>query len=123
MLNQRSVKNLNGKVRRERDSRFWRHCLYSVLIGIVIVTGFSLAIQQHFAAHQFSVKNVELHRERERLKSEQKRLLLERETVVSLDRLKQKAEKIGLRELTVSQIDSPKDLAKSNSSTEKANKD
>lgn len=122
-INQRSAKNLNGTVRRERDSRFWRRCLCCVLIGTVIVAGFALAVQQHFAAHQYSVQNVELHRERERLKTEQKRLLLERETVASLDRLKQRAEKIGLQELEVNQINSLDHSIKQNSTAEKVKKD
>lgn len=104
LIEQRSVKKFNGAVPRERDTRLWWRCLLSVVIGITIVIGFALAAQQHFAAHEFSVENVKLQREREQLRTEQKRLLLEREIALSLDRLKQKAEKIGLQGLTVNQI-------------------
>ncbi|MEP6924293.1 MAG: hypothetical protein ABI954_07495 [Pyrinomonadaceae bacterium] len=101
---QRSVKKFNGEILRERDLRLWWQCFCSILVGILVVVGFAFAVQQHFATYEFSVKNVELQRQRERLKTEQKRLLFERETVVSLDRLKQRAEKIGLREPTATQI-------------------
>ncbi len=104
LIEQRSVKKFNGAVPRERDTRLWWRCLSSVIVGIAIVFGFAVAAQQHFAAHEFSVENVKLQREREQLKIEQKRLLLERETALSLDRLKQKAEKIGLQGPTVNQI-------------------
>jgi cell division protein FtsL len=104
VIEQRSVKNFNGVVPRERDARQWRRCLSSVVVGILMVVGFAIAAQQHFAAHEFSVENVKLQREREQLKIEQKRLLLERETALSLDRLKRKAEKIGLQGPTVNQI-------------------
>ena len=89
---------------RERDLRQWWQCLSSVIVGITVVIGFAVAARQHFAAHEFSVENVKLQREREELKSEQKRLLLERETALSLDHLKQKAVKIGLQGVTANQI-------------------
>lgn len=104
LIEQRSVKKLNGAVRRERDLRLWWQCLSSIVVGIAVVLGFAAAAQQHFAAHEFSVENVKLQREREQLKIEQKRLLLERETALSLDRLRQKAEKMGLQGLTANQI-------------------
>ena len=89
---------------RERDLRQWWRGLSSVIVGITVVIGFALAARQHFAAHEFSVENVKLQRECEQLKTEQKRLLLEREMALSLDRLKQKAVKIGLQGITVNQI-------------------
>ena len=101
---QRSVKKLNGELPRQRDSSLWWQCVSAVFIGVMLVGGFTFAAHGHFVAREFSVKNVELQRERERLKNEQKRLLLEREMVMSLDRLKRKALKIGLQEPTVNQI-------------------
>jgi hypothetical protein len=73
-------------------------------VGIFLVVGFAIAAQRHFAAHEYSLQNVELQRERERLIAEQKRLLLERENALSLEALKKKAKKIGLQELTAEQI-------------------
>ena len=69
-----------------------------------MVVGFAIAAQRHFAAHEYSLHNVELQRERERLIAEQKRLLLERENALKLEELKKKAKKIGLQELTAGQI-------------------
>ena len=104
LIEQRSVKKFNGAVPRERDTGQWWRCLLIIVIGITVVIGFAVAARQHFTACEFSVENVKLQLEREQLKSEQKRLLLEREMALSLDRLKQKAEKIGLQGITVNQI-------------------
>lgn len=103
-IEQRSVKKFNGKVPRERDSRLWWQCVGGVAVGILLVVGFAIAAQRHFAAHECSLQNVELQRERDRLIAEQKRLLLERENALSLDELKKKAQKIGLQSLTAEQI-------------------
>ncbi len=104
VIEQRSVKKYNGAVPRERDLRQWWRGLSSIAVGIMVVLGFAVAARQHFTAHEFSVENVKLQRECEQLKNEQKRLLLEREMALSLDRLKQKAVKIGLQGITVNQI-------------------
>jgi cell division protein FtsL len=73
-------------------------------IGIVLVGGFAAAAQQHFAAHQHSVRNVELQRERDRLRNERQRLLLKREAALSPAQLEKKAQKIGMRTPSAEQI-------------------
>lgn len=103
-IEQRSARRYNGKVSRERDARLWWQCVGAVAVGVLLVVGFAFAAQRHFAAHECNLQNVALERERERLVAEQKRLLLERETALSLEELKKKAKKIGLQEITAEQI-------------------
>lgn len=101
---QRSARNLNGKVSRERDWRLWWQCVGAVAVGVLLVVGFAVAAQRHITAHECSLQNVVLERERERLLAEQKRLLLEREETLSLEELRKKAKKIGMQEVTAGQI-------------------
>lgn len=103
-IEQRSVRKFNGEVPRERDSRLWWQCVGGVIVGILLVGGFAHAAKQHFDAYGHGLKTVELQCERNRLKVEQKRLLLERENAVSLDELKKKAKKLGLEELSVEHL-------------------
>jgi cell division protein FtsL len=95
----------NGEVRRERDWRLWWQCVGALAIGLLLVGGFSAAAQQHFSAHRQSIENVVLERERDKLRDEQKRLILEREAALSLEELKKKARLLGMQEIRARQID------------------
>lgn len=99
--------------RRERDPIPWRYCLLTLICGVLLVGGFFLAARQHFSAIDYGIKNAKLRRERENLEAEQQRLKLAREVTLSPAEIKKAARKIGLREMTASNIEvySSKDLA------------
>ena len=112
---ERAAQKFNAPVTRERDLRLWWKCMGGLAIGIFMVGGFSIAAQQHFTAYQYSVRNVELQRERNRLRNEQNRLMLEREAALAPAQLEKKAFKIGMKTLTAEQINElPREIEASN---------
>lgn len=117
---ERSAQRLNAKVPRERDLGLWWKCLGGLAIGILLVGAFASAVQQHFAAYQYSVRNVELQRERDRLRNERQRLLLEREAALAPAQLQKKAVRIGMKTPTAEQIHQLPEKAVETIETEKS---
>jgi cell division protein FtsL len=103
-MSERTTVKLNNKISHERDLRTWWRCALGAMIGILVAVGFAVAAKQHFNALEASARNVEMQRERHRLKSEQKRLILEREAAASPAQLEKMARNIGLQNLSVRQI-------------------
>ena len=91
--------------RRERDPIPWRYCFLALICGVLLVGGFFLAARQHFSAIDYGIKNAKLRREKENLEAEQQRLKLAREVTLSPSEIKKAARKIGLREMTASNIE------------------
>jgi hypothetical protein len=91
--------------RRERDPIPWRYCFLTLICGVLLVGGFFLAARQHFSAIDYGIKNAKLRREKETLEAEQQRLKLAREVTLSPPEIKKAARKIGLREMTASNIE------------------
>jgi hypothetical protein len=103
-MNDKPTLKIKNEIYHERDARHLSRCALSVIGGILIVCGFAFAAQQHFSAVQCSARNVEMQRERARLKTEQKRLIFEREMATSPAQLEMRARKIGLQNVSVGQI-------------------
>lgn len=101
---ERAAQKFNAPVERERDLRLWWKCIGGLAIGVFMVGGFSIAAQQHFTAYQHSVRNIELQRERDRLRNERNRLMLEREAALAPAQLEKKAFRIGMRTPASEQI-------------------
>jgi cell division protein FtsL len=99
-----STLKIKNEIYHERDGRHLSRCVLGVIGGILIACGFAFAAHQHFSALQCSARNVEMQRERERLKTEHKRLIFEREMATSPSQLETRARKIGLQNLSVAQI-------------------
>ena len=103
-MNDRTTLKIKNEIRHEHDNRSLGKCIFGVVAGILIAVGFAFAAQQHFTALEQSIRNVEMQRERERLKNEQKRLIYEREMAASPDQLELRARKIGLQNISVQQL-------------------
>ncbi|HEX8737550.1 MAG TPA: hypothetical protein VF721_19615 [Pyrinomonadaceae bacterium] len=117
--------------RREGDPIPWRYCFLTLVCGAILVGGFFLAARQHFTAIDYGIENAKLRQQRENLKSEQQRFKLQKEIALSPNVIRKAAQKIGLKEMTASNIDvssrKPEDKPKTDSAvrtpTESANKE
>lgn len=103
-MQERAQPKIKNQVHQERDGRVWWACVVGVIGGILVAAGFAYAAHQHFTALESGAKNVELRKQREQLKNERKRLMLERETALSPEHLEKSALKIGLQSLNAKQI-------------------
>lgn len=95
----------NEKVKRQRDPLPWRYCLLTLICGLILVSGFFYAAQQHFSAIDYSIKNSKLRQQKEDLQGEQRRLYLNREKALAPAEIKKAAKKIGLQEFAASSIE------------------
>jgi len=94
----------NFTIRRERDGQTMSRLLMILFFGILLSGGFLFAASQHFKAVQYGYQNEQLRKERNRLQEEQRRLMLERESVVSPINLERSARKIGMKPAEAQQI-------------------
>ncbi len=113
-MRDRTTLKIKNQVEQEHDHSIWWRCLCGLIVGIFVVGGFAFAAQQHFAAIENSAKNVELQRQREKLKNERQRLLLEREAALSPSHLEKLARNIGLQNVSFRQIDRVTDFIAQN---------
>ena len=97
-------KQLNTRVRRERDSRALSRLIMLLGCGLVLAVGFVFAARQHFAAVQFGYQSESLRNERQLLLAEQQRLLLEKEQASAPARLESAARQLGLKPLRAEQV-------------------
>lgn len=98
-------KTKSSKVRRQRDPIPWKYCLLTVACGLLLVAGFFYAARSHFSSMDYAMKNAELRREIEDLKSETRRLKLSKEIALSPAEIKKAAQKLGLTTMTVKNIE------------------
>lgn len=103
-MNDNLTLKIKNEIRHEHDNRRLGRCVFGVIAGILIAAGFAFAAQQHFTAVEQSMRNVQMQRERERLKNEQKRLIYEREMAASPTQLEDRAKKIGLQNVSAQQL-------------------
>ena len=82
---------LNSAVRREPDRRALVRLCVVFVCGLLLTLGFVRAAAQHTAALEQGYRSEELRKERERLLSEQRRLMLELTTAQSPVQLEQRA--------------------------------
>lgn len=95
----------NEKIRREKDPIPWRYCLTTLACGLFLVVGFFGAARQHFSSIDYGIKNSKLRKQVEELESENRRLLLSKEIALSPGEIKKYAKKIGMVELSASNIE------------------
>ncbi len=101
----KKLPNKNHAQRAERDSIPWRYCFLTLACGLVLVVGFFFAARQHFSSIDFGIKNSKLRRQIEELEASKRRLILAKEIALSPAEIKKAAQKIGLREMTASNIE------------------
>lgn len=93
------------KINRQRDQIPWRYCLLALICGVFLVIGFFGAARQHFSSIEFGIKNSKLRKQIEELEAEQRRMLLNKEIVLSPAEIKKAAKKIGFTEMSASNIE------------------
>lgn len=100
-----SQNNQTRKVKRDRDPIPWRYCLLTLICGLFLVGGFFVAARQHFSSIDFSIKNSKLRKQIEDLEADKRRFLLAKEIASTPSEIKKAAKKIGLTEMTASNIE------------------
>jgi hypothetical protein len=95
---------VNRNIRRERDQRAVVRQVMLLVCGLLLTGGFFFAARQQFAAVRFGYQSEELRREREKLLTEQKRLLVALEERSSPAQLERAARRIGLQPTRPAQI-------------------
>ncbi len=95
------TKNLNRKsnVRRQRDPIPWKYCFLTIICGLFLVTGFFYAARQHFSSMELGMKNAKLRTQIEELKSDNRRLDLERTIATTPVEVIKSMKKLGLTNL------------------------
>lgn len=102
MRKKKTIKR-RSPVRRERDPIPWRYCILSLACGLILVGGFFLAGRLHFSSINYGFKNSKLRQEVEKLQTEHRHLILQRER--SLSGINKVAKKIGFRKRTLDNIE------------------
>jgi hypothetical protein len=97
--------NKKERIRREKDPIPWRYCLTTLACGLFLVVGFFGAARQHFSSIDYGIKNSKLRQQVEELEAENRRLLLSKEIALSPGEIKKYAKKIGMVELSASNIE------------------
>lgn len=93
------------RITRERDPIPWKYCLLTLVCGLFLVIGFFGAARQHFSSIDLGIQNSKLRKQIEELESEQRRLLLSKEIVMSPSEIKKTAKKLGFTEMSASNIE------------------
>ena len=101
----KKLPNKNKAQRAEGNSIPWRYCFLTLACGLILVIGFFSAARQHFSSIDFGIKNSRLRKQIEELESSKRRLILAKEIALSPAEIKKAAQKIGLREMTASNIE------------------
>jgi cell division protein FtsL len=103
-MNRFPEQHRNAKIRRARDVSALSRLALLLFCGLVLTGGFVFAAKQHFAAVQYGYKNEKLRSERKRLMEERQLLSLEKETISSPAKLAPAARALGLKPATAAQI-------------------
>jgi hypothetical protein len=105
----------------QRDPIPWKYCFLTLGCGLILVVGFFFAARSHFASIDFGIKNSKLRKQIEELEADKRRLLLSKEIALSPGEIKKAAKKLGLTEMTASNIEvyRPNPNLKEKSKTEK----
>jgi len=90
--------------KREQNPIPWKYCLLTLVCGLFLATGFFLAARQHFSSIDYSIKNSRLKKQIEELEADKRRLVLAKEIALAPSEIKRAAQKIGLQEMTASNI-------------------
>jgi cell division protein FtsL len=87
------------RVRRERAPIPWRYFLLSMFCSVILAVGFFNAAKQHFASVDYSMRNSEMRKEREKLEAEKRKLKVERELAGTQSAIEKAGIKMGLKKL------------------------
>ncbi len=93
-------------IHREREPLPRKYFFLTALCGLILVGGFFGAARQHFASIDYGIKNAKQKKKVEDLKSEQRRLQLNKEIALSPGEIKKSAKRIGFTEMTANNIQS-----------------
>lgn len=91
--------------RRQREPIPWKYCFLTLGCGLLLVVGFFFAARSHFSSIDFGIKNSKLRKQIEELESDKRRLILSKEIALSPGEIKKAAKKLGLTEMTASNIE------------------
>ncbi len=97
----------------------WKYCLLTLFCGLMLVVGFFFAARSHFSSIDFGIKNSKLRKQIEELEADKRRLILSKEIALSPAEIKKAAKRIGLTEMTASNIEVYRPPVKEKSKTEK----
>lgn len=105
-MSQKAItRKTHKKIRREKDPIPWRYCLTTLACGLFLVIGFFGAARQHFSSIDYGIKNSRLRKQVAELEAENRRLMLSKEIALSPAEIKKYAKKIGMVELSASNIE------------------
>jgi hypothetical protein len=96
MNKRKQAKTLKCRPAEKAARRRWPVYIVLPVFGSLLVSGFFLAGQQHFASMDYGMKNSRLKKQIEALEAEKRRLLLAREVSLSPVEIKRAAKKTGL---------------------------
>lgn len=102
-----------------RDPIPWKYCFLTLVCGLMLVVGFFIAARSHFSSIDFGIKNSRLRKQIEELEADKRRLILSKEIALSPAEIKKAAKRIGLTEMTASNIEVYHPPVKEKSKTEK----
>jgi len=91
--------------RRGGDPIPWKYCFLTLCCGLILVIGFFFAARSHFSSIDFGIKNSRLRKQIDELESDKRRLILSKEIALSPAEIKKAAKKIGLTEMSASNIE------------------
>jgi hypothetical protein len=120
-MSKRKQSGKNNIQSARREPIPWKYCFLTLGCGLILVVGFFFAARSHFASIDFGIKNSKLRKQIEELEADKRRLILSKEIALSPGEIKKAAKKLGLTEMTASNIEvyRPKPEAKEKSKTEK----
>jgi cell division protein FtsL len=101
-----SSQNKQQAIRREREPLPRKYFVLTAICSLILVAGFFVAARQHFASIDYGIKNAKLKKQVDDLKSEQRRLQLNKEIALSPGEIKKSAKRIGFTEMTANNIQS-----------------
>lgn len=88
------------KIKREHAPIPWRYCALSLACAVIMVAGFFFAAKQHFSSVDYSMRNSDMRKAREKLEAQRLKLRVERVEVASPETIEKAGMKIGLKKFT-----------------------
>lgn len=83
----------------------WKYFLLTFGCSLILVVGFFFAARSHFSSIEFGIKNSRLRKQIDELEADKRRLILSKEIALSPAEIKKAARKIGLTEMSASNIE------------------
>ncbi len=105
-MNRKKISRSTQPIRAKREQKPLprKYCLLMIVCGLFLAVGFFSAARQHFASIEYSIKNSKLRKQMEDLEADKRRLVLAKEIALSPGEIKRAAKKIGLKEMTPSEL-------------------